>query len=276
MTPATLERKKRALSARLDPPAYLSDPLFTEPLDLIDPSLVDGYGNPLGIPSAKRIAECAALIRAENERRRLAKLRPQAVKHYGQPDQAAIYYNQAGLTAVLDDTERRHSKIRMTFTKTPEWLLLEGFAKGAFFDQLALIRLLRQNLAHACPSAPTVVAKVRKVRFQASEAIEGDVQRGRESLGKEITAELVQADQVPETVTLQVRPFLELGRDRAGLADVSCLLDIDVHKKGFRLVPSPGEMQEVLDGELSLLESDLRALLDADPAAQFPIFYGTP
>lgn len=196
-----------------------------------------------------------------------------AAKHYGD-ESTAIYFNAGGVTIVLDDQQRRRSTLTMAFTKTPEWLLLEGFASGTAYDQASLIRLFRLRLAHACPAAPTVVAKIRKVRFQASQAVDSDLQRGRESLGKEITAELLQAEEVPEQVTLQVRPFLEVGR--GGLADIDCLLDINPHAQKFSLLPTPGAMQEMIDDELELLGKDLAEQLAADPAKTFPIFYGTP
>lgn len=200
-----------------------------------------------------------------------------ATKHYGL-DGTAIYYNERGVTVVLDDQERRRSTLSMPFSKTPEWQLLEGFVNGTLYDQGSLIRLFRLRLQHACPAWGTVVAKVRKVRFTASQAVDSDVQRGRESLGKEITAELMNADEVPETVTLHVRPFHEVGR--GGLAAIDCLLDINPHAQKFALVPQPGAMQEVIDDELGLLAKDLAELLGEAPGSSagwsFPVFYGTP
>lgn len=201
-----------------------------------------------------------------------------AVKHYATKPGAAVslWYEVTGLLAVLDDDARvRRSTIELRLSHTPEWRWLERFAAGDLFGQGQLVRLLRLQLHHACPAAETVIASIRKVRFTATQSVDSTLERGRESLGKEITAELAQADLVPERVSFHIRPFVELG-DPDTLAEVECLLDIDLGKQGFRLVPASGAMASVLDDELALLHKLLVEALAAPPAAEFPIFYGRP
>jgi hypothetical protein len=189
--------------------------------------------------------------------------------------QPAIYYNAELITILLDESDesRRDESCVIELERSPECAVVDGLAASEqWIDQRALIRLLRVKLAGCLgESGDELIRLLRTIEFGEASQGRGNLQHGKESLGREVEAEIrASAGELPEKIVLQLRVFSDpVLRDC--LQPVWCALDIKPREGTFNLCPLPGELQLAEGRTLDVIGNLLR-----DAAGTIPVIAGTP
>ena len=110
--------------------------------------------------------------------------------------------------------DKQLDKITWERHHTPAFLRLQEWAAGKACTQQELIALLRNELREA-EGATTMLASVRNLRFHKSSDTAATVNRGEESLGKEMLAKMSNADQLPEFLKICTPIYTDQGDDSA-------------------------------------------------------------
>lgn len=196
--------------------------------------------------------------------------------HRLEPSDCTVWHSRDGVTAVLDESDRRdHCTFPLEFSD--EWKTVSDL--GAWLDQRQFIRLLSVPLAGALDD-PGLISKFRQLDWSMQQEAKGVVQRGKESLGKSIAAQVTAAVDLPEEIDLYVPVYTNRGeRDRHR---VRCALDIDPHKQVLQLVPMPNELHTIVEEAQDSIRSRLVAAskrqtaVGDDESPLFSVFSGKP
>lgn len=162
-----------------------------------------------------------------------------------------VTYNAFSICFYPEWPDGRHLA-EVVLRMTPQWQWL--CAKPSFLPQQSFVRLLRTTLA-GCVPGPDILTMVRKLKQSTQSTSEGEIQHGKESLGKNIMSKVSGEGAIPEQVTLVV-PLFENFPQRF---PVVCDLEIDPGSMTFQLTPLPQELTKASDAALEAL----RELLDA-------------
>ncbi len=113
-------------------------------------------------------------------------------------------------------------------------------------DQKILIRTLRITLSR-CLLSKDIVSLIRNVKFKADTSGESDLQHGRQSISRSIIKEVKGLDTIPETLTIQIKPFENINI----IKRVQIAIEIDENTETFKLTPLPGEWDRMIDEVLN-------------------------
>jgi hypothetical protein len=172
----------------------------------------------------------------------------------------AVWYSREGVTAYLDDSTRRDT-VAITLAPSPQMkLLFDWDIRPTWMKQPEIIRTLRVKLAGSVSPAGVVEA-LRRLRFRQSQAGETVVEHGQSSIGRNIMAELANAQTVPEEVVITVPAFA----DGFGGIDVSvrCAVEIDLENQAFAIMPLAGQLADAWNMAEESVGGSLREVLDA-------------
>lgn len=198
---------------------------------------------------------------------------PDLVERYRTLNQApSVWISPEAVVVVLDDTPEKRIDGRAVcqLRKTDELQTLESVgAKESWLNQKQFIRLIRTKLADALgDQLPQLVATLRNIRFSSGTAGRGNLEHGRESLGREIESEVMsEVGDIPHTLRLDVRVFTDPAIKVRFPVDVA--LEIEPSNGTFALMPLGDGLQRIIDEQVSALR-DLLGGLDC------PVVYGAP
>lgn len=130
--------------------------------------------------------------------------------------------------------EKRLDKVVWERRFSPLFALLHSWLEGVVCTQQKLIELLRVDLCEA-EGATTMLQSVRNLRFLSGTESTSNLQRGDESLGREVRAKMTGAGQIAESLTIQT--YLYQDQVAAGVEPnaVEILVDILPHEERLRL-----------------------------------------
>lgn len=164
-----------------------------------------------------------------------------ADKHGG--GNPVVWVSEDSLTVVVNDGERR-DQATLTLKKTPQLQLLQNNTTAQPRSQADIIKFLRIDMAGTLPDGKGLIGLLREMKFDQNTAGSGNVQHGRESMGKSIEAQVLGLSAIPEELTLNVRLFDV--PDIQTVAQIQCAIDIIVMAQQFRIVPLPMQIQNAL------------------------------
>jgi len=175
-----------------------------------------------------------------------------------------IWHGMNQVVLVLDDEDRRDVVELPLMFSTQFETLRELEAEPRAFDQRSFIRLLRTKLR----LDPSMVAPFRRLDWHRSDEGSGDVQHGKDRLGKQIEAKVQAIDALPEDPVFHVPVYNEMG-EREAYA-VQCALEIDTLNQKLGLIPLPGELDVAIDRA----QESIHTRLCEEFADEIPIYYG--
>lgn len=185
-------------------------------------------------------------------------------------DAPAVFYDESAVRLVVDDGGRRHSVVTMPLRTSDAFAVLKRVAHDkAKFEHKDFVRFLRIDLA-GCLDPVVLLNPVRKVRFENGVTVKSDVQRQRESLGREINSRVDADVELPETVTLMVPVYKTLGEGERW--PVRCSVEVDPAQGYFRLLPLPDELEAAGYSALGSVADRLAEHLDKS----VPAYHGKP
>ena len=167
-----------------------------------------------------------------------------------------VWYSATGVQLVVDDDGHRIDQANLEFSESAVWQTVQELQKRLWLDQAAFVRLLRIDLASALESA-VLHDRVKRLKWQAGNTTDRAVGFGRESLGREIKAEVNAESEIPEFVDLSVRVHTNPGEDERWV--VHCAVEINAPECKLRLVPLPDEIARVSNLVVASIAERLRA-----------------
>jgi hypothetical protein len=176
-----------------------------------------------------------------------------------------MWHNLNGVVLIIDDGDRRD---RVTFNLVPSAAAarLAKIDEGASFTQKDFIKLLRNEFRCTEPQ----VAIFRKINFKLIQSAEGEIARGKESMGRSIEQQVkTGVDALPEDIVVSIPLYNNAGE--TATYDVRLLLDYDASTARILVEIEADSWQAVRDDHQADIKDRLAAGLD-DAA----IYYGCP
>lgn len=172
----------------------------------------------------------------------------------------SVWVDEHAVRLVIDDGEHRANTVAFPLFESDQFKTLCALATGKpKFQQKPFVRLLRVDLA-GCLSDSILLNQVRRLKFENSSVVSGEVKHARESMGREITSKVnaVENGELPEEVIVHVPVYRNRGEVTL-VQPVRCALEIDPALGEFQLTPLPGEIQRIKDAALADIEDRLGA-----------------
>lgn len=174
---------------------------------------------------------------------------------------AAVFYTETSIVAVYDRDDRR-DRVSVLLKPSPQysWLRDSGVKT---MGQQEIVRTLRITFRGNLVGGSDIVNLLRKLKFKADGTAEGDIQHGRESLGKTIVNEVTGLNALPEDISFNVPVF----DNHPFRAYIECALEIDPANQNFRITAFPQQVKNAMDAAMSDIEFTLAG---NDPKVTLP------
>lgn len=183
-------------------------------------------------------------------------------------ESASIWHAGNTVTALLNDADESFRDDRVTWNLTPSQKFT-ALTREAQHPRIhaEFVRWIVQNLRDEFDAAaPGLLGTIRNLKFRSADEQAGNVQQGRETMSRQIEAEITGAKELPETVLINVRRWASLDY----VASVECLLVLDTVERKLSLKPLADQLERAENGAQEWLGSQLTA------AVKCPVHYGTP
>lgn len=107
---------------------------------------------------------------------------------------------------------------------------------------------------------PTFVAALTKVKFTKQTENGGEINRGKESIGRSVQAQVTGVEGLPEEVTLRLRVYENLGLGEG--FPVHCQITVHMESEKFSISAFPCELQAAIDASQATLHEMIVAGFD--------------
>ena len=182
-------------------------------------------------------------------------------------DGPVVWHGKDKIIVILDDADR-YDRVCLPLAFSKPYLTLAALdAQPTFLQHPEFVRMLRLKLGLAADQ----ILPFRNVNFARQEGAQGNVVHGGNTLGKSINAQLVNADTVPQEMTITAKVYDTAGVNKGYAIRVA--VEIDMDRSGFTLVPFPGEVQYLLDQCQAVIAGTLKERFSS---ANVPVYYGSP
>lgn len=166
-----------------------------------------------------------------------------------------VWYDEDGVTAILDDGEYREEEASAVMEKSQLYTAVASLDPRQWHTPKDFVRLLRITLNGAL-DPKTLLDPVRRVKFNVGATTTVENSRIKESMGKEITSSVSAASELPEFVTLVLPIYQNPGADT--LVNIRAAVEIDHDRQAFQLVVLPDELEKAKAHVLRAIGAKLR------------------
>lgn len=190
----------------------------------------------------------------------------------GDPSGFVVWYNESTVVLVFDDKGYGCERATLALEESDVFRTvrsLGGGTKAQAFEHKAFVRLLRVDLAGALAPGD-LLDIVRRVKFESGAVVNSNVQRSRESLGREVLSAVSAETDIPDVVVLSVPVYKTAGE--GATYPVRCSVEADPMTARFTLTPFPDEIEHVQQ----LAMRSIQARLQDGLPPKTPAFYGEP
>ncbi len=185
---------------------------------------------------------------------------PPAEKLEGGVGGTVFWHGPAAVVLIVDDADRR-DRVAFGLDFSKAFCILRE-AVGHPFQQAEFLRFLR-----ALDVDSATVAVFRRLDFTVIQAAEGDIQHGKERLGKTINAEVKGTTDLPEEMTVAIPVYSNKG-ERAAVS-ILCTIDLDPQRALIHFEPKGDELAEAIDSAQDSISTRL-----VDAFGDDRVFYG--
>jgi len=170
---------------------------------------------------------------------------------------SVVYFNAQNVVYQETPGDLRGLTAHMPMVLTPEmkWLMNDSVKS---YEHKEFVRILRIILRNALP-AGNLLAIVREAKFNTNAVASSVQQVSRQSFGRDVQAEVIGLQAIPEEVTLTVQPFENLKNK----FKVMCAIEIDASTSSFKLTPYPGELVDAVDGAMDVVRNSITMFVPA-------------
>ncbi len=173
------------------------------------------------------------------------------------PGEHTVWVSPSDIVAVIED-DPRNGYVKMFLNPSREHLTLTNIDR-ATLAQADFVRRLLIDLA----VPPEAVAPFRYLTWRSGTNAAGKTLAGAESLGREVYAELTNAKDVPEEITLTLPLYENIGQRDA--YSIRCRIDVDTASERLTLCMMPGELERATWAHAEGNVCKLRELLATTP-----------
>lgn len=187
-------------------------------------------------------------------------------------DNCSVWISPSRVEIVIDDSKesRRLERAVVPLDRTIANQTLQTFLDDETeLDQKSFIRVLRLKLFDCLDKeGRDAITVLRTINFSNSTTGHGVVEKSRESLGREIEAEVrSDAGEIPDELLLNIRLYEDRALQRR--FTIRCALEIDSRKATFSLCPLPGQLEDAVATQMQMISEMLVDSCDR-------VFFGTP
>lgn len=185
---------------------------------------------------------------------------------------AEVWYAPAAVVCIYGDAAKRN-RITLDLVYSEPLLALINLKKTKqSLTQPEIIRLMRTTFRDSLSQAGQLIEVLRKVNFKATSEVEGVVQHGKSSLGKQIMGEVTGLGIIPEYVKFNFQMYANscFGLIRG---TIECALEPDASNGTFQIIPLPGQIEAAQDAALLEIGESLESFLK-DSGVK--LFHGSP
>lgn len=169
-----------------------------------------------------------------------------------------VWYGPKAVLLVINDSGYRNDTAMLALSESTLFRSIKALDPRSWYDAKAFVRLLRVDLFGALDPA-TLLAAVKKVKFESGSKTTAENSRVKESLGREISAQVSAASELPEYVTLTTPAYTTPGVETS--VGIRAAVEVDPHKEQFQLVVLPDEVSLAYEAVMSAVADKLRGSL---------------
>ncbi len=164
-------------------------------------------------------------------------------------DQAAQVLALVGrgrVTVLLDENETRLHRLTMELPISRPFAFLTALSNSVpKYDQKQVVWQLRTQIGSGNIEPDDLLTRFKSLKFSQSSDGGSDIAVGRESMGKQVTAQVAGGGKdMPESCTLSVPVYADLVLDgEVQMQHIECAIDIDIAEATFIIKPMPGELE---------------------------------
>lgn len=166
---------------------------------------------------------------------------------------AELYVGSDGVELLLDSNERL-SSFRLAFFLHERFVAFAAPIVGTPKD---VLRRLRRAFAGE-DAVEKFADTLRHVDFTRTSTGKSHVEHGRESLGRSVEAQVVQAQDIPRALTISTPVFANTGFRTSSTVQVRLLVELDPEEGTVSLLPPVGEIAEAKRTALDRITEQLR------------------
>lgn len=175
-----------------------------------------------------------------------------------------IWHGLSEVVLILDDRDRRDRvTLKLQFSRAYQTLhALDTEPRP--LDQKTFVRTLRFDLG----VDKADVAPWRRLEWKSTGSAVGEVEKGRDRMGRDIAAEAQGIQELPDSLLVQIPVY-----DQKGCRDaypIRCDIEIDAPAQRIIFRPVPGEMQVLMDMAQASIHEALQSVENAK------VFFGSP
>ena len=179
---------------------------------------------------------------------------------------SCIWHAGNSIELVIDDKDRhRLDRVTWRLDKSAKFSCLENDAEKPRDHKsfvTFLVRYLRDEIDR---DVPGLLGTIRELKFSTSDVEQGDVQHGKESMGRDIQREIAGASDLPETITLNVKRWADLEI----FVPVESMLVLDTESRRLSLVPLA---DSIVEANLTA-HRELGAMISEE--IECPVYHGS-
>lgn len=185
----------------------------------------------------------------------------------GDPPQS-VWHSDSAVVLLCDERDRRD---RVTF-RLSHWEALvclqqiSSQPQQHLLDQRGFIRLLELVLG----TDKALITPFRRLNWKTSVSANGDVQSGRDRLGREVNAEVSGTTDLPDEILVHTPVYRERGEREVW--HIRCRIETFPAQERILIQPYPGEIEAAIEGQQQAIHDRLvDGLHDG-----VPVYYGEP
>ena len=182
-----------------------------------------------------------------------------------------VWYDSVGVVLVIDDDGHRLETAVLNLDLSDVFKTLVALREmKKWHTHRDFIRLLRIDLARTIEDG-SLLNRIRKVKIENGEMLSSEVRKSKESLGRQITAEISGESEIPDEVVLLV-PVYSTAGEKARYP-IACSVEADpTRSEPFRLMPLPDEIERVEQLATDFIAERLKEHLPE----LVPCYFGSP
>jgi hypothetical protein len=171
--------------------------------------------------------------------------------------ESVIFVGSDNVYAVLDDEKTRRERLFLPLPPTPQFTALINAAGRELMPHGRFVDFLRIDLATAVPT--DCIALFRSLKGTRSTEARATVQTGKESLGRDVYAEVAASGKpIPELIDVTI-PVYDLPAFPA--AKIQCAVICDLIEMKFGLRPLAGQVRNAEIEAQRIIQGQVREVL---------------
>ena len=193
----------------------------------------------------------------------------------GEKVRPQVWYAIGAVVCLTGESLRDRLTLRLELSE-PLAALCDWKSKNRPLTQADMVRALRTTFANSTGQAEELAAAVKKLKFNATASGDSEIDHGRQSLGKSLTAQITGEKAIPETVIFNFQTFTN-ACFRGIRASVKCAIEVDASTTMFKVTALPGELERAADDAVSEIAKQLASAFAAHtPELEVDLYHGSP